>query len=277
MRKYHQDIVLIHGLWMTPLSWENWVNRFQERGYSVLTPTWPQLEGKSVEEIRRNPDALRGVGLGELISHFEEVLESFEIQPMIIGHSFGGIFTQLLLDRGYGATGVAINSAPVQGVWRLPVTTLKAAWPGIKKPWKKNELVAFTFEEFNYAFTNGMPLDEAIRAYEKYCIPAPVRPLLQVAFANLTPNAVTHINFRNDQRAPLLLTAGTNDNITPVSLNKENFSRYHSQATTEYKEFQGRNHYTIGQNNWEDLADYCLDWSLEHRKTSFYSLGRMNY
>ena len=262
---------------MTPLSWENWVKRFQDRGYSVLTPTWPQLEGKSVEEIRRNPDALRGVGLGELLTHFERILQNFEKQPMIIGHSFGGIFTQLLIDRGYGSSGVAINSAPVQGVLRLPFTTLKAAWPGIKHLWNKKGLVTFTFDEFNYAFTNGMLHDEAILAFERYCIPAPTRPLLQVAFANLTPKTVTHINFRNDQRAPLLLISGTTDNITPVSMNKENFSRYHSRAQTDYKEFQGRNHYTIGQKNWEELADYCLDWSLSHRQMPIHQYSKKSF
>jgi hypothetical protein len=49
--------------------------------------------------------------------------------PIIIGHSFGGGFTQILLDRGGGAVGVGVAPATVKGVRDLPHSTIKSSAP----------------------------------------------------------------------------------------------------------------------------------------------------
>jgi len=61
-------IVLIHGLWLTPLSWEGWKQRFESKGYTVLAPAWPGLEG-TVEEVRQNTSRYERLGIKEIVDH----------------------------------------------------------------------------------------------------------------------------------------------------------------------------------------------------------------
>ena len=51
-----------------------------------------------------------------------------------MGHSAGGAFTQILLDHGFGAAGVAINSAPTEGVKVIPLSQIKSSFPVLKNP-----------------------------------------------------------------------------------------------------------------------------------------------
>lgn len=259
------DIVLIHGLWMTPLSWEHWKNHYEAKGFNVFTPTWKPLLGKSVEEVRANPESLSGLGVHEIFEFFVEQIANLD-SPIIMGHSFGGLFTQLLLDRGFGSAGVAIHSAQTKGVLRLPFSTIKAAWPALKNPFDVNGIVDLTFEDFKYAFANGMPEDEALAGYNRYYIPSPKRPLIQVAFSNFNPKAVNIVDYKNPNRAPLLFIGGSTDNITPPSVNMENRRAYSGQTITEYKEFSLRPHFTVAQSGWEEVADFALDWCLEHKR-----------
>ena len=59
-------IVLIHGLWMTPTSWDTWADRFRAAGHEVLVPGWPGIDDRTVEDIRSHPAALKGVGLKQI-------------------------------------------------------------------------------------------------------------------------------------------------------------------------------------------------------------------
>lgn len=259
------DIVLIHGLWMTPLSWEKWKAHYEAKGYTVHTPTWPMLEGKSIEEIRKNPEILSGVGVQEIFEHLLHVVSMVETNPIIMGHSFGGLFTQLLLNRGFGTAGVAIHSAQTRGVLRLPVSVIRAAWPALKNPFDINGIVDLSFEEFRYAFANGMPEDEALAGYNRYYIPSPKRPLIQVAFSNFNPKAVNIVDYYNADRPPLLFIGGTSDHITPPSVNMENRRAYKTKTITEYKEFSLRPHFTVAQSGWEEVADYALKWCEQNK------------
>lgn len=263
------DIFLIHGLWMTPLSWEHWKKRFEDQGFNVVTPTWKQLEGKSIEEIRSNPEILSGIGVQEIFEHLVEEVVKLD-SPIIMGHSFGGLFTQLLLNKGFGSAGVAIHSAQTKGVLRLPFTTIKAAWPALKNPFDVNGIVDLSFEEFKYSFATGMPEDEALAGYNRYYIPTPKRPLIQVAFANFNPKAVNVVDYKNPNRAPLLFIGGSTDTITPPSVNMENRRAYNTETITEYKEFSLRPHFTVAQSGWEEVADYALNWCLEHKRQEDY-------
>lgn len=259
------DIVLIHGLWMTPLSWEKWKAHYEAQGYNVHTPTWPMMEGKSIEEIRKNPEILSGVGVQEIFEHLLHYVSMLETNPIIMGHSFGGLFTQLLMNRGFGVAGVAIHSAQTRGVLRLPPSVLKAAWPALKNPFDINGIVDLSFDEFKYAFANDMPEDEALAGYNRYYIPSPKRPLIQVAFANFNPKAVNIVDYKNADRAPLLFIGGTSDHITPPSVNMENRRAYKTKTITEYKEFSLRPHFTVAQSGWEEVADYALDWCEQNK------------
>jgi alpha-beta hydrolase superfamily lysophospholipase len=255
-------IVLIHGLWMTPLSWEHWVERYSSRGFTVIAKGWPGVEG-DIAALRRDPSAIEHLGVNEIVDHYAEIIQGLDHPPIIMGHSFGGAFTQILLDRGLGAAGVAIDSAPVKGLLALPFSALKSSFPALKNPANNHKAVMLTPEEFHYAFTNTLTEEESAAVYERYAIPGPGRVLFQAALANFNPRAATKVHFHNDDRAPLLIIAGGEDHVSPVAINKATSRLQHkSKAITAYKEFPGRSHYTLGQAGWEEMADYALDWAL---------------
>jgi pimeloyl-ACP methyl ester carboxylesterase len=257
-------IVLIHGLWMTPLSWEHWIDRYEACGFRVLAPAWPGMDG-DIDEVRRDPSGIERLGIQEIVDCYDAIIRELDRPPIIMGHSFGGAFTQILLDRGLGVAGVAIGSAAVKGVLTLPWSTLKSAFPVLKSPANNHRAVALSLEEFRYAFTNTLSEEESQAAYERYAVPGPGRVLFQAALANFNPRATTSIDFHNDDRAPLLFIAGGKDHVSPAALNESNAKRYRkSKAVTVYEEFPLRSHFTLGEEGWEQVADYALTWAVEN-------------
>ena len=258
------QIVLIHGLWLTPRSWEGWKERFESRGHEVLAPAWPRMAAE-VEDVRRDPSPLNGLGVAEIADHYAEIVRGLPRPPIIIGHSFGGLVTELLLDRGLGAAGVALSPAPVKGVLRLPAAQIRAALPVLGNPANRKRTVELTPAQFRYAFTNTMNDDDARAAYERYQVPGPGRPLFQAAFANLNRNAPTKVDFHKDDRPPLLVIGNGADHTVPASVSKEAATRLgRSSALVEYREFPGRPHFTAGAPGWEDVADFALEWATRH-------------
>jgi alpha-beta hydrolase superfamily lysophospholipase len=218
-----------------------------------------------VEDVRRDPSALNGLGVTEIVDHYDRIVRGLDRPPVIIGHSFGGLVTELLLDRGLGAAGVAISPAPVKGVLRLPPAQLRASFPVLSNPGNRSKTVELTPKQFHFAFTNTMSDEEAKAAYERYEVPGPGRPLFQAAFANLNPRAPTKVNFHKDDRAPLLVMGNDRDNTVPASVSKEAAKHLgKSGALVDYKEFAGRPHFTAGAPGWEEVADYALDWATRH-------------
>jgi pimeloyl-ACP methyl ester carboxylesterase len=254
-------IVLIPGLWMTALSWENWVKHYTDKGYWVIAANWPGMEG-DIELLRRDPSSFANLGLTEVVDHYEQIIGELETPPVIIGYGFGGLIAQILLDRGWGAAGVGIANAPVKGIARLPLSVLKLAFSLLGKS-HSNKTASLTAEQFHRVFTNSLTETESLDAFKRYVVPAPNRVLLQTAFANFTRHTAITVNFRNDTRAPLLLVAGGQDRVAPSSMVKANFDLYQeSKAETDYKEFPDRTHFILGQEGWEKVADYVLGWAL---------------
>ena len=259
-------IVLIHGLWMTALSWEDWVEHYTAKGYRVIARSWPGMEG-DIEAIRADPSAIAKLGVTDVVDHYEAIIRELGKPPIIMGHSFGGLMTQILLDRGLGAAGVAIDSAPVKGILVLPFSTIRVSIPALSNPANNHRAVALTRDQFHYAFANTLSEEESNKIYDRYAVPGPDHMIFQASFANFNPHAATTVNFANDSRAPLLLVAGGKDHIAPASVTKANYKLYSkSRAVTEYKEYPDRPHFTIGQAGWEAVADYALDWSVQHAK-----------
>lgn len=262
-------IVLIHGLWMTSLSWENWIARYEAGGYRVIAKSWPGMDG-DINKLRRDPSAIATLGITEIVDFYEKLIRNLDSAPLIIGHSFGGLITQILLDRGLGATGVAVAPAPVKGIFLLPFSTIKVSLPALSNPANVHRAVPLTPEQFHYAFTNNMSEQESLTVFHRYAVPGPDHVLFQAAFANFNPHAATAVDFHNNNRAPLLLVSGGNDHVSPASVVEANFKLYrNSTAVTEYKNFPQRTHYTLGQDGWEQVADFALTWAEAHaRKTA---------
>jgi alpha-beta hydrolase superfamily lysophospholipase len=257
-------VVLIHGLWMTALSWEHWIDRYESRGYRVVARSWPGMEG-DIDELRRDPSSVAGLGITEIVDHYEKIIRDLDSPPIVIGHSFGGLVAQILLDRGLGAAGVAIASAPVKGILFLPFSTLKVSFPALRNPANDRRAVPLTPEQFHYAFTNALSEDESLTVYERYAVPGPDHVLFQAGLANFNPHAASTVNFHNDDRAPLLLMSGGHDHISPPSVVRANFNLYRkARAVTDYKEYPERTHYTLGEAGWEQVADFSLDWAVRH-------------
>ena len=257
-------VVLIHGMWMTPHSWEPWVYHYGDRGYRAIAPGWPGID-RAPADIRRDPSALKGLGIKACVDHYEQVIRGLDAPPIIIGHSFGGLFTQLLLDRGLGVAGVTIGTAPPKGVVALPVSTLRSAFPGLKNPFNRNGLAPLRPTQFQWRFTNTLDLEESNAIYREQYIPGTNRAFVEAAFANLVADSPAAVNFRNPARAPLLLIAGGEDHISPPTVNRT-IARLQRRApsATELKEYSGRPHFMAGLDGWEEIADFALNWALEH-------------
>lgn len=250
-------------------SWEHWVPRYEERGYTVLTPTYPGFEGE-VEALRADPTPIAECDITATIDHLADLVRGLPAPPIIMGHSFGGALTQMLLHRGLGAAGVAINSAPTEGVRTNPPSQLKALWPALNNPPKRHRAVGFTEEQFHYAFTNTLDDEAARAAYERYAIAAPGRWVWDYGLiANFKPgHQETWVDYRKPDRAPLLFIGGTADHIMPAAVNRSNAKKYaKSEVPAEYLEFEGRSHWTCAEPGWEQVADAALEWAVANART----------
>jgi pimeloyl-ACP methyl ester carboxylesterase len=256
-------IVLIHGFWVTPRSWEHWVDHYQARGYRVIAPAYPGFEVE-VEALNADPSPIEAVTVPQIVEHLEAVVGGLDSPPILIGHSAGGVFTQILLDHGFGAAGVAINSAPTEGVPVVPLSQIKATFPVLKNPANRHRAVGFTHDQWHYAFTNTFSEEESRALYERYHIPASGSIFWGSALANIHPGRDdNHVNYDNDDRAPLLFIAGSEDHLMPPKIQRSNAKKYKSATITEVKEFDGP-HLLPAAPGWQEVADYALTWAEEH-------------
>jgi pimeloyl-ACP methyl ester carboxylesterase len=257
-------IVLIHGFWVTPRSWEHWKSRYEARGYRVLTPAYPGFEVE-VEALNADPSPIKDVTVPQIVEHLESVIGELDAPPILMGHSAGGVFVQLLMDRGYGAAGVAINSAPPEGIPVVPLSQIKSTFAVLRSPANRHKAVGFTPEQWHYAFTNTFSEEESQALYERYHVPASGGIFWDNILANVKPgHQDTWVDFKNDSRAPLLFISGSEDHLMPPKVQRSNAKHYKSDTLTEVREFEGFAHLLPAQEGWEEIADYALQWALEH-------------
>ena len=260
-------IVLIHGLWVTPRSWEHWKAHYEGKGYTVLVPPYPGFEVE-VEALNADHTPIESLSLKEIVDNHSKLLDELETPPILMGHSAGGALTQILLDRGYGAAGVALNSAPTEGVKVAPVSQVKATLPVLKNPANRHRAVGFDLDQWRYAFTNTFSDEDVQATYERYAIPAPGRIVWDGVLANFQPgHQDAWVDYHNDERAPLLFISGTEDHIMPPKVQQSNLKHYKSDKTvTEIIEFEGP-HLMVAQEGWEEIADTALDWAVKNAKS----------
>jgi pimeloyl-ACP methyl ester carboxylesterase len=257
-------IVLVHGFWVTPRSWENFIGRYEGMGYRVIAPAYPGFEVE-VEALNRDPTPIEQVTVPKIIEQFERVIRELETPPILIGHSAGGAFVQVLLDHGFGACGVTLNSAPTEGVVVAPPSQLKATFPVLRSPANRHKAVGLTLEQWNYTFTNTFPEADARHAYERYHVPASGGILWGSLLANFKPgHQDVWVNYHNDNRAPLLFMSAEHDHLMPPVVQRSNARHYKSDTITEIREIPGRAHLMPAERGWEEVADVALTWALDH-------------
>jgi pimeloyl-ACP methyl ester carboxylesterase len=255
-----QPVVFVHGLWLHAESWNPWVEQFRAKGYDAVTASWPG-DAATTQATRQNASAVAGFGVSEIADHIAQQLKRFDRKPVLIGHSFGGLLVQNLLGRDLAAAAIALDPAPIQGVWELPFSALRSAFPALGNPFNYSRAVSLTQSQFRFAFTNAVPESEAAELFAKFAMPAPARPLFQAATASFTPGAATRVNTRNNARGPLLLVSGEEDHTVPPVLVRSTLRQYKgSTAVTELKAFAGRGHSLTIDHGWREVADYCADW-----------------
>jgi non-heme chloroperoxidase len=251
-------VVFIHGLWLLPTSWDRWAQAFEEAGYTALTPSWPD-DPATVEEARRNPEVFAKKTVGQVADHVGEVIGKLTKKPAVIGHSFGGLLTQIVAGRGLSAASVAIDPAPFRGVLPLPISSLRSAMPVLGNPANRGRAVALTLDQFKYGWANALSDEEATQLHETYHVPAPGAPLFQAATANLNPWTEARVNSKTPDRGPLLIISGEKDHTVPWAIANASFKKQRrNEGVTEIKEVPNRGHALTIDSGWREVADTAL-------------------
>ncbi len=257
-----RTIMLIHGAWLTPACWDLFRAHYEAKGYNIVAPPWP-LENVPIEELRTHPDPdLRKMTVKKIVDHYARLIKSLPEKPILIGHSYGGLFVQLLLDRGLGAAGIALDPVPIAGVLPPP-RVLLSAWPVFSVLFGWNRVLIQSFKTFSTTFAQTLPESEKRKTYETYWAPTPGRLYYQGALG-----LETGIKKGNPRRPPLLLVCGQSDiTITPACVRAVYNIQKHSPSATDFHTFPGRSHYLFHEPGWQEVADFILDWALVHTKT----------
>ena len=261
-------IVLIHGLWMTPKSWDTWAERFRAAGHEVIVPGWPGIDDRAVADIRRDPEALKGIGIRQIVDHYERIIRALPEKPIIMGHSFGGLFTQMLADRGLGIAYVGVTPGQPAGISTLPLATLWTGTPILSNPFGRNGAKPLTKSHFHFTFGNDLTRAESDRIWEQQAVPSYNRVFFEgVGAAFNEKGGASHVDYGRTDRAPLLIITGERDHVVPPAIGEAIVEKYRasgSPAVVDYREFPGRTHRIVSQDGWEEVADYALEWATSH-------------
>jgi pimeloyl-ACP methyl ester carboxylesterase len=251
-------VVFIHGLWLLPSSWDNWVQLFEDAGYAAITPSWPD-DPETVEEARANPDVFAKKTLGQVADHTAEVIGRLDRKPAVIGHSTGGLLTQIIAGRGLSAASVAIDPGPFRGVLPLPITTLRSSLPVLRNPLNHSRAVTLTLDEFKYGWANALSDEEAKQLYETYHVAGPGIALIQMATANVNPRTEARVDTRNPERGPLLVLSGEKDHTVAWAIANAAYKRQRrNEAVTELEQVPNRGHSLTIDHGWREVAERAL-------------------
>jgi pimeloyl-ACP methyl ester carboxylesterase len=256
--------LFIHGLWLHATSWSPWLEPFRESGYDPIAPGWPN-EPATIAGAREQPDVVANVGIDDITTHMAGIIDGLDANPVIIGHSFGGLIAEKLLGEGYGAAAVAIDPAQIKGVLPLPLVQLRASLPVLKNPANRHKAVSLSKKEFRFGFGNALSEEESDDLFERWTIPSPARPLFEAAAANFSLHSPAKVRTDNENRGPLLLISGTEDHTVPDKVTRSTLKQYRdSAAVTELKQFESRGHSLTVDSGWKDIADAVLEWLETH-------------
>jgi pimeloyl-ACP methyl ester carboxylesterase len=254
-----RPVVFIHGLWLHGTSWQPWIDCFRAEGYSPFAPEYPG-EAPTVAGTRARPDSVADYSLDELTGHYRDIIELLSEPPILIGHSIGGVVVQKLLSQGFGAAGVALSSAQIQGVRSLPLSQLTVGLPMLANPRNVTRSMSLTFEQFRYGFANAVSAEEARELFDAWTVPSTLRPLFQTSLVDLQLRSEAAVNL-SVNRGPLLLVAGGLDRMQPRSIAEATLKQYRqSRTTTDIEIFESRGHSLVIDSGWSAVADRVLAW-----------------
>ena len=253
-------VVFVHGLWLLPSSWDRWAAVFQQAGYATLTPGWPD-DPLTVAEAREHPEVFARKSIGDVVAHVTKIIGELGRKPAVIGHSFGGLVTQILAGRGLSAASVAIDPAPFRGVLPVPISSLRAGRPILGNPLNRHKAIPLTFDQFRYAFANAVDEDEAKALYEEFAVPASGEPLFQAAASNFNPWTEAKVDTESPDRGPVLIISGEKDHTIPWSIANASYKREaRNDAVTEIVEMSERGHALTIDHAWREVADTALQF-----------------
>jgi pimeloyl-ACP methyl ester carboxylesterase len=253
-----QPVLFVHGLWLLPSSWERWASLFEQAGFVAVTPGWPD-DPQTAEEARANPERFARKSIGQVADHITAVAERLDRKPAVVGHSFGGLITEIVAGRGLAAASVAISPAPFRGVLALPISALRSAGPVIANPLNRHRAVPLTFEQFRYAFANAVSEDEARQLYDTYSVPGSGEPVFQAADENINPWSEAKVDTKNPDRGPLLIIGADQDHTAPWAIANASYKRQrHNPGVTEIVKLEGRGHALTIDHGWRDVAEKAL-------------------
>jgi non-heme chloroperoxidase len=251
-------VVFVHGLWLLPSSWDRWAAVFEEAGYAALTPGWPD-DPETVAEAEADPEVFAHKGIGDIADYLEGIITRLDTKPAVIGHSFGGLLTEILAGRGLASVSVAISPAPFRGVLPLPISALRSATPVLSNPANRNRAVPLTFEQFRYGFANAVGEEEAKQLYDAYSVPGSGEPIFQAAAANLNPWTEAKVDTKNPKRGPMLLISADQDHTVPWAIASASYKKQkRNRAVTEIVKLPGRGHALTIDGGWREVADTAL-------------------
>jgi pimeloyl-ACP methyl ester carboxylesterase len=253
-------VVFIHGLWLLPSSWDNWVALFEENGYAGVTPAWPD-DPDSVEEARANPEVFARKTLKRVADHTADVIGKLDKKPAVMGHSTGGLLTYMIADRGLSAASVAIDPGPFRGVLPLPLSTLKVTGPVLANPLNRGRAITLSFDQFKYGWANALDDEEARQLYDTYHVAGPGVALAQMANANINPFTEAKVDPKNPERGPLLIIEGEKDHTVPWAIANAAYKRQkQNPSVTEIARIPNRGHSLTIDSGWREVAQTALDF-----------------
>jgi pimeloyl-ACP methyl ester carboxylesterase len=248
-----KTIVLIHGNFVNDVTWIDWKQHYEQRGYTVFTPANPGHDGNPYA-LRKSvhPDLMK-TGFIDVVNNIDKLISTLPEKPLVIGHSMAGMATLKLVEMGRAAAGVSIDGAPPKNVFP-PFQTLKTVLPAFGFLSSAKYYMG-TRKWYDYAFFNTLPDAEKAAMFEKYAVPESFK-----VSRELVLNSFSNIDFKKPH-APLLFIGGGSDNIFPAALTKT-IARKYSDANSrvDVQIFDGKSHFLCGEPGWEQVADYILNW-----------------
>ena len=253
-----KTIMFITGAFVSHICWKEWIVFFESKGYKTVAPPWPHKNELSAALRQTHPNSKIALNsLNIVLDYYIEIMDKLPEKPILIGHSYGGLLAQLLIQKELGCAGICINSIPPYNAFHFNFSFYKTIWglSGIFSSAAKTYLLPF--KKWQHYFSSQMTFEEQKETYETFLIPES-KLIMRDIFTK-----TGKIDFKK-KHEPLLFISSSEDVFTPASLNYANFIKYKNlHSITCYKEFRNSNHLSINQENWENIAEFIANWLMK--------------